>query len=502
MKLKLSLFSRILLLITLPVWVGLTSCKEDQPEPESSPARDSAPRMSINILPLAVNMVSDGVAEKINSLRIIILSENPLDDDTSECYVEYNQFFDFYGQTDGNGLFTGPGELASTFRFIITRNSVPGIKRFYLIANEREIENINFQTDEELPENITAGMSLHDFLNNYGADFMEDLLYTGQVPEQGEPKGEEFETLVNCIYYTPQFNQPTTGDGSATEEIFLPYTSQYTFALATQGDIDSGNAPANAVNILNTKMYLVPCATKFRFCLENYRREKVVIPSFKLSGIAPNMFLFAQVNSPDTNKNFGAQKGLWWVDWLAAVSEASHAYQDPDENLGFSTSFGWINNFDVPDDVYEGTDTDTMDGDTRYGVVELLGSGSTPWEVDPNTGTPVQGPPGRYYTGYFYFPESRYMVDFPQYDDNGNSIGNASLQAYYLKLQMIAGENGDLSTVKDTQIGNLGSLFRNTHTYITIKMRDANDVGAYAQVEKWEESHTNGTVSEEEIPDE
>lgn len=465
------------------------------------------PSITITVLPISLGNASAEVTEMIKSLRIIMLSEVTLENGMKESYVEYNQLFDFQGEYTNDEIFSGPGEVASTFRLIITRNSVPGLKKFFLVANEGMIEEIKFQTESTLPQGITEGMALHEFLSHYGADFIENLEYPDidSTPEKGKPKGFEFESLLNCLYYTPEFSQKqqSMGDGSQRNVIFLPYSSYYSYEMATVEDIQTGQS--HGINILDSKMYLVPSATKFRFEFQNYRPHPVTIPSFKLAGMASDMFLFAQVGTNENKdkwKDFGDEKNLWWIDWVAKVNELSKSIWNPDDNLSFSSAFGWIQDYSIPNSAIDKTVEEIMDNDTRYGVIELVKNPNEPWEVPKNTtGDPIQGPPGTLKTGYFYFPESRYMVDFKIYNDNGELEEIQSNQAYYLKLSMISGENGDLRAVKDTQIGNLGSLFRSTDTYITIKMRDALDVGAYAQIEAWEESHTNGTVQEE-YPDE
>lgn len=486
------------------VSLALAGCSQEEADTTGSSAGSTAvPRMTLNISPLTLGVTSQDVEEKIQSLRVIILSEQVSDNGETQSFVEYNKYFNFAGNGQQGDMFSGEGEPAASFRMIISRNSVPGIKKFYLIANEEKVKDIKFKTGSSLPLEVKEGMDLHDFLEYYTPDFIQNLEYTDETPEKGDPKGAEFENLVNCIYFTPEYNQEPKGTTEAPRYvIFLPYTSQYTYTLATQADIAEGKAP-DAVNILNTTMYLVPGANKFRFCFQNYRPDPVKITSFKISGIAPQMYLFAQVSGNDLNKDFGSQKKLWWVDWLAAVSDASHSHQEVEDNTSFNSLYGWINTFDIPQDVYEGTQEDTMDNDTRSGVLELVEDGENyPWKVAQNqSDDPIKGPPGEFSTGYFYVPESKYLVDFPQFDDNGKEAGIRSMQAYYIKLYMISGENDDLNAVKDTQIANLGSLFRNTNTYITIKMRDALDVGAYAEISPWEESHSSGTVLEEEVPE-
>lgn len=490
----------------------LTSCIYDDIEADvdGGDMLSAMPRIALNISPVSLGPVNADVTEMIGSLRVIIVSEvtdKVTDETTGEVtetktsYVEYNEYFDFTGKQGGD-MFSGPGEAANTFRYIITRNTVPGLKKLYLIANENMVSPINFQDVETFPKGVANNMKLHDFLNLYKADYIPNLAYPDPetVPAEGEPKGAEFEQLVNAIYYTPEFKQTDLELSTGSRKvIFLPYTSHYEYALASKADIESGQANG-AVNILDATAYLVPCATKFRFQFQNYRENSVVINSLELSGMATDMYLFAQVYGDDLNKKkFGAQSNLWWVDWLAQVSAASQNVWDPEDNMAFNSSYGWINLYNVPTSAIE-YDPDLTDQDnaTENGIVELIPD-DTPWNVGgraPNS-NPVTGTPGTFETGYFYFPESRYMVKFPVYNENGDQVGNQMRQAYYLTLDMLGGEMGGQPTVKSTQIANLGSMFRNTKAYITIRLRDAGDVGAYAELQPWDESHTNGTVLEE-----
>ncbi|MCH5224789.1 MAG: hypothetical protein J1D77_02275 [Muribaculaceae bacterium] len=501
-----SFFSRLPFLAA-GIVLMISGCRsEDTPEtPEEEQILTQSPRISLNISPLTLGVASEDVTEMIKSLRIIILNEVELDDGTTECYVEYNQYFNFQGNPQSGDMFGGGGEMASTFRWIITRNTVPGLKKFYLVANETMVEDIKFQTDMQLPDGIEEGMTLHDFLNYYGADYIANLDYPLLAPEEDDPKGAEFEALVNTLYYTPTYLQTSQqlSGGGERNVIFLPYTSYYEVEMASGEDIATGKSTAG-INFLDGMMYLVPAATKIRFTFQNYRPDPVKILSFKLGGMASDMFLFAQVGGKDLYKDFGALKKIWWIDWLSKVSEASYGFPKPDENLAFSTSYGWMNDYTVPSDAFAyDPEGEVMDNGKRYGVIELVEDSNEPWEVPENSsGNAVQGDPGELPTGYFYLPESRYMVEFPMFDDQGEFTENQELQAYYLKLYMVSGDNGQLAAVKDTQIGNLSSMFRNTNTFITIKLRDALDVGAYAQIEDWVEGHTTGTVLEDTLLDE
>lgn len=490
----------------LPALMAFSSCSNDKLDEDGSQSGAKSklmPRITLNITPISIGSTNANVTEMIKSLRIIMLNEVTLSDGSTQSYVEFNRFLDFYGEFD-DGMFSGPGEVANTFRYIITRNSVPGVKKFYLVANETEVSAVNFQmgVNDNLPAGLSQGMPLHDFFETYGIDYIEDLNYPlDETPEKGTPKGKEFEKWVNCIYYTPQFTQTqqTMGDGTTRNVIFLPYSSQYTYTLATQADIDAGKVNG-AVNILDGVMYLVPAATKFQFKFRNYRDKDVEIPSLKLSGIASDMYLFAQVDPGEQTKTY-MSKSYWWVDWLALVAAESQKpdYEDPTSNGGFNNRVGWISNFTLPESAYPQSTQDEFEGEPRPGTMELVDDTyiTVPGRV---SGDPISGVPGITLTGYYYLPESRNMVKQDITNENGEITGTIDVQRYFLTLTMGETLENSQKVTKDTPIGNLGSMFRDTNTLITVTMRDSKDVGAYAEIAKWNVTHTSGNVIEDNTP--
>lgn len=497
-----------------PVLAGallFSSCIRDtlsECEIQADSATDTRARMTLNLVPLSLGTANADVTEMIKSLRVIIINETTLEDGTTERYVEYNQYFNFSGDPENGDMFSGPGEPAAGFRYIITRNTVPGLKKFYLVANETSVNSVNFQTTTALPEGIEAGMTLHDFLDFYSEDYIADLDYPHGAPQAGAPKGTEFETLVNSLYYTPEFLQQQKQTGVMDEEgetpvykyeIFLPYTSYYTYSLISKEQLEAGEQ--GSLNMLDGVMYLIPAATKFRFKFQNYRDQDVEIPSLFISGLASDMYLFAQVDlSKEGEKTFNGKK-MWWVDWLAAVALESQKpdYDDKTSNDIFNSRVGWINNFTVPASAYPSATMGEYEGEERPGMIQLVQNENftVPHRV---SGDPVTGVPGTSWTGYFYFPESRNMVKQNVTDENGNVVSQIDVQRYNLTITMKETLLDAESAVRDTPIGNLGSMFRDTNTLITIVMRDSKDVGAYAQIEPWSVTHTNGNVIEDNSP--
>ena len=495
-------FSNKILLINLLIGlICLSACKSEEPaDLENEVNRFDNPRVTMTISPISMSPVNEGVIEKIRTLRIIMLAEQTLEDNSTVSYVEFNRLIDF----QDSPTFSGPGEYASYFRYVFTRATVPGIKKFYLIANESSVGNVSFQIDENneenfpegLPAGVENGMNITDFLDIFSPNYIPGYdKIPGLTNGEGEPRGEEFENLINCLYYTAEFNTEDEG-----QSIFLPYSAFYQYELATY---DPENSQAQ--NVLNETMYLVPAANKFIFKFRNYRPAQLIITSFKLSGMATDMYLFGQVNSDDQQKSLNGIK-LWWIDWMAGVSrlsypENSSGYPEGPDNEVFNQTYGWIDKFNIPNTAFDPQFDEEINLEPRKGVTEFIPEGDT-WAVDSrDMSAPINtAQPGTAITDYYYLPESRYTVPQNILDENQNIVGTTLVQRYFLTMTMRDNKVGALTVTKDTPIGNLGSMFRGNNTLITVTLRDANDVGAYAQPERWKESHSFGNVIEEETP--
>lgn len=494
----------ILIVATLFTLISFSGCKDDEieegrkfPLPQSE-----APRIVLEITPISSNSIDLGVEEMIKTLRIIMLTETEVEGVKTE-YVEFNQYINFVNQEESTYPGTEPGSIyhpANFFKYYLTRTTVPGIKKFFLIANEESVDEIHFQTENGEPSsNEYEGKSLHEFLNSIKKDYVPNLIYDleNQDEEHGEPTGANVEELLNCLYYTPNF-EATVRDGKT--EIYLPYTTQYVYNLISKYDEGTVTGDNVRVHVVDETMYLVPCANKFRFEFRNYRDNAVEIPSLFLSGIATNMYLFPQINSGELYKTYMGQK-MWWANWLYFVAKDSGepGNQDSNSNGVFNTRMGWINNFTVPLSSYPSSTEGEFNGEKRPGMIQLV-EGENYFTVrGRESGDPVTGVPGKSLTGYFYLPESRNMVKQPITNENGEVTGEMDVQKYDLTITM-EDMVTKVAATKDTKIGNLGSLFRDTDVLITIIMRSSTDVGAYVELQKWDVTHTNGNVIEDTTP--
>ena len=535
----------ILIAASLLIPALLTGCKDDAIEEDVKQFPDiterDAPRIVLEITPISSSGIDLGVKEMVKSLRIILLTETKVDGVTKE-YVEFNQYIDFENPDQSTYPGTSPGgsliQPANTFKYYFTRATVPGIKKFFLIANEKEVDDIHFDTKDDtlLPEGYgEEPLDLHNFLKSIQADYVPNLIYDleHQGEEHPEPIGERVEKQLNCIYYKPVFKTVKkvmtidegdgAGDGDGNgeggtegeggnenpgapeqqyqEQIFLPYTTQYVYNLVTKNEAEGAAGNNVRVHVVDETMYLIPCANKVRFKFRNYRASDLIIKELKLSGIATQMYLFGQVNQQEMTLS---TKKLWWVNWLASVSTLSHnpEYAGAPENEVFNQTYGWIDDFKVPTEAYKYAVEETINFQERKGVLQFVGTNY--WVIDQREpGVPVnQAAPGTAETGYFYLPESRNLIKLPVTDENNQIIPDKfrEVQAYYLTMKMHDNIAGVPDVVKDTQIGNVGSLFRNKDILITVTLRDGDDVGAYAEPVRWSDRHSYGYVIEEETP--
>ena len=476
---------------------------------------DNTPRVVLKISPVNTDMSATAdVKEKIETLRIVMINQTA---DNEDLYVEINRLIEFGsgdavesdGSQSGEGsntpvVQTG-GKDASTFRYVFTRPVVPGKKRFYLIANERSVKEIHFEGQQNLPEGITDGMSLTDFLSHYFSNEIPGFNDPDYKNGEGDPSGIEFETLMNSIYFGRAYEV-------SENNIYLPYTAYYDgYTIAAAGDHDSKD------QFIDADMYLVPVATKFKFRFENYRMNPVLIEEIELGGIAQCSFAMAKVNEPDYMKTLYEEE-YYWIDWLKEVSSLSQRYPDEDSNMEFNQMWGWIDNYNIPAVAYSeagqgiaeddnnnvGTDTPSKPESEPILGKTVIFSSSKKYvdaaQLPEGSNIPQ---PGIWESGYFYLPESRFMVPVlneTQTDYLKDSEGNiVRKQEYYISAKL-KDEKADIedqyADFTDNQIGNLKSLFRNTCTVITITMYDWNQVGAYADVEPWNPHENTGFLQE------
>lgn len=350
---------------------------------------------------------SSDVTEKIKSLRVIILNEKPNGDKCLECNKKL--------ETDFN---------ANQFQHIFTWSTIEGIKHFFLIANEESVLSVKTSSEEF--------ERLSDLLNRY-------------IPDTTETT--DFAEVIKSVYFKPE-SAYKISDNS----IYLPYTAYYYGYDIKKGE-HLAEVPYN--------MYLVPVATKFTFNFTNKRVHDVSINEISVTPIDTENFLIAHVGQNDIQKDFDGENELYWIDWLAKVSEKSHQEEDYNDNMSFNQKYGWIADYDIPNSTKPNTQT-------------LV-------EQEQNISVPGMGIEGTIHKklqlGPYYLPESKS-------EDN-----------YYLTLVLKDETVENQPEFEDVIIDNLKSLFRNTSVIINITMSEG-DVEVYAEIFPWTRRLANGWVVE------
>lgn len=377
--------------------------------------------------------------EMIKSLRIIMLNNGA---------IELNRYV-IPGQAP-------EGINMEELDYVLTTRTMPGSKKFYLLANEESVGELKFADGVSLPPEMTD--NLHDYLESI-------------VPDTDNAQaGEDFENIINAIYFSPDYEADRTGN------IYLPYATYY------DGYTVGSSTPSNATDPL--QVYLVPVATKFMFQFVNYRLNPVEISDITVSSTNLDNFLLARVNAPDINKDFNG-KEYYWVDWLAKVSEASHKYSEYYENVDFNELYGWIYNYDMP---FKTVVQSSQFVNSQSFETVLAGSmDEETEEITPYT--LVLGP--------FYAPESWNSYT---YTDETTQV-ETTIQRYDLTLGL-----HDITSLPDSDpvfqnvaISNLHALFRNTCVLIKVTM-SSGPVEVYAEINPWNIKTANGWLVEGNAP--
>lgn len=480
-----------LFLLTATLCGGFSSCGshcyDDEDGIQGGPGNqlhDQIPMVYLNISPLSGSSRStNGPVERISSLRIVMLNNDK---------IEFNHFFpiDNSGNSSqvGSGNEANPGANVDGFNYRYEFPTFKGTKSFFLIGNEQVARKVKFQVDDvdmsqypgfaqlKAESETDEGISLSKVLS----------FFTNPTPDNFTDLPGEFALVMKSLYFTPDYT-PNSGNN-----IYLPYSAYY------QGYEISEEAETASYPIT---MYLVPGATRFRFQFRNLRDNDVEVPSCYISGLASDMYLFGKVDSSEETKKFNS-KDYWWVDWMECIAQMSNNgdYDDGISNGVFNNRYGWISKFEIPTSAYPDATKGEYKGEDRPGMFQLI-EGTNYFMVGGRvSGDPVTGFPGTSSTGYFYYPESRNIVDQNIVDEDGKIVGTTKVQKYYLTITMRETQNNDPGTTMDTEIGNLSSMFRATNTLITITMRDKSHVGAYAEPERWNVTHTSGNLIEDSTP--
>lgn len=360
---------------------------------------------------------SNDVTEKIKSLRVIILNEKPNGDKCLECNKKL--------ETDFN---------ANQFQHIFTWSTIEGIKHFFLIANEESVLSVKTSSGKEFEK-------LSNLLDSY-------------IPDTTETT--DFAEVIKSVYF-----EPKSAYKISDNSIYLPYTAYYYGYDIKKGE-HLAEVPYN--------MYLVPVATKFTFNFTNKRERAVSINEISVTPIDTENFLIAHVGESDIRKDFDEEKELYWIDWLAKVSEKSHQEEKYNDNMSFNQKYGWIADYDIPSSTKPNTQT----------LVKQKQNISVP-------GMGEEGNPEKLQLGPYYLPESK--------SKDANIVNDVTEYNYYLTLDLEDKMVENRPEFKNVKIDNLKSLFRNTSVIINITMSEG-DVEVYAEIADWNERSVNGWVTE------
>lgn len=402
--------------------VLLPSCvfEKIQEEPEEIPGDKSNLVIRIKTLDASEGTPSDEATEteeKISTLRIIMINEK----DEIECNERIN-----LESTDRN-------QYGDALYYFI-RVTTPGIKKFYLFANEDEVKRV---------EGISSSSDLKSFLSQFVPSTTEA---TSSVSS-----GVEFESEIKSAYFTPDFR-------IENNRIKLPYTAFYTLEMKG-GEVNEKT------------MYLVPAATKLYFNFTNSRTYDVDVTQLGFSKIADRSYLLGKVGNKDYTKNLEG-KDHYWIDWLARISELSNENFEP--NISFNEKYGWIKDYEIPSEtahndfmIYDSKITDNGDlPDNSDSFLRIPGVEKPGGGYSPIPGTKKIGP--------FYLSESLFIPD-----------EETSEQHYYLQLQLKDNDpDSELQEFPPIPLSNIGALFRNTKIVVNISFNEGND-DIYAEIRSW-----------------
>lgn len=427
----------------------LPSCSADKAS-EPKAEHDGEIFLILNVLPLSSrSATSDLITEKISSLRIVVI-------DMDNGLIENNHYVPFNGNGNSEPV------PVSNFEYYYTLSTKAGQKRLYLIANESYVGQISYQpaAGVTLPEDLPS--SLTEVLDS--EKFMPGL----------DSGAQEFIDILDAIYFNPNYNSDTDND------IFIPYISSY-----DENTSVSSNSTAGDKGVINWTTYIVPVSTKFTFRFRNYRPFPVYVENISLSKINDLNFLIARVGPQDFKKSYSDTEGntftdVYWVDWLARISQLSQNFDSYYPNMGFNELYGWISDYSLPN--YSTPDEKTFFSLEPGNGIEIPKVG-----VDEIT-------PGEVVFGPYYLAESRNMVTFTEKNEDNQDV-TVTRQQYNISVTLNQDNqpNSQIPDFTNVNIENLQALFRNTNVVININMYQG-DVEVYAEIKEWSEKFANGWV--------
>lgn len=422
-----------------------TSCNNENPDLPGF-EEDRLYTMAINFSTVTTRDGNTKVLEKIKTFRIIItsMSSNSQEEESDDVDgpIESKEIVQL------NKLVTEES-LASTFNYYLLWHTDLGTKNFYLFANEESVGELSYSNVSQAKTNLTT------LLNSF------------------EPGSDAsgLKSILTSAYFTPEYETDTSGN------IYLPYTSMYEGIEMNE-------------NYKSLEMYLVPVATKFIFNFVNYRQYPVYIDGISIRSTNTENYLFANVGEKNMQMTLPEEtSSLYWVDWLAEVSELSHGNYGYTPNQSFNSLYGWIWDYSIPTTSKVNETYVFFKSDNRLlipGFSDLKnGDGG-------DEGEEVEGTPETYTAGPFYVPESKVNSYYPD-----SSKDEREYQRYYLTIGLkdSVTENKDVPEFNDVEIENLNALFRNTCVIINLVMRQG-DVEIYAEITPWIVKKVNGWVTE------
>ena len=350
---------------------------------------------------------TDGVSEKIKSLRIVLINE----ENEIECNDKIKEEY-LYPDSSSPDLY---------YFFKVT---TPGKKKLYLFANEESVNSIEGYSETDL--------TLADFLDKY--------LIGG--------KASEFETGIKSVFFKSDY-------AIDNKKIFLPYSCYYEL------DMEAGKR-------YEQPMFLVPVATKFDLIINNERNDEVEISRISIISLSDRSYLMAHVGEKDYRKD-----NKYWIDWLAEISDKSHDYPQFSENEDFNESYGWITDYQTPDQAL-------------YTPINLVAGEKI--DVDRQKTEAGKEPvPGNKIIPTVYNGESAYIP----------SGMNNEVQSYSIQVVLKDKTSSDPEVTLTRTLSNVKALFRNTHVVININLVPGY-MHVYGEIQPWEILDTvNGYVTEE-----
>lgn len=473
------------LLTALLALCGVSACihKEGKPGGEE-PENDPQALFVLHISPVntRADASTDGVAEKIQSLRVIAISKD--DEEGKNSVIEINRKVTFDNVV-----------AVEKFGYSLTWQTRPGKKDFYIFANEESVDAIHVTTDATLPGGLGTNPTLTALLDYYKATPAGTLTENGPSTgshvdntssptdlEAAKAQATAFSQVINAVYFAPTY-EIQENEGKRT--VYLPYTTFYgnvdVKKIEKEEQEDDVNRTADDTPY---PMFLVPVATKFTFHFHNYRTNNVEIQKIEVSSTHTENFLLAQVAQEEQKKTF-EDNSYYWVDWLEKVSNASWETEGSEgENITFNEKYGWISDYAMPN----------PDNKPPSCLVPLS---AQPEQTAPSLPVIPAGKkdestdeiqPKDYSLGPFYVPESRNLV-----------AGTTAEQQYNLTLQLQDVSQKDNVKEFNLSIDNLKALFRNTSVIIDITLREG-EVGVYAEIVPWNVKSANGWLIEGDAP--